>query len=357
MGAKALIAMSGGVDSSVAVYLMKQRGFECTGVMMKLFENEDIGLSMERTCCSQKDAEDERNAAYALGIPFYVHNLALDFKEQVIDRFIDAYLNGSTPNPCIDCNRYMKFEQLYRRAKQLGMDCFATGHYARIKHDGESKRHVLCRAIDETKDQSYVLYSMTQEQLAQTAFPLGELRKQDVRELAVKEGLGNANKKDSQDICFVRGGDYAAFIKQYAKRGCEPGDFIDVHGNALGKHNGIIHYTIGQRRGLGLSFAQPMYVLAKNMTDNTVTLCEDHELYAKTLDAEDFNWVSRADISKPIRIKAKIRYAHTPQWAVATQTSQDTVRVVFEEPQRAIARGQAAVLYDGDAVVGGGTIK
>jgi tRNA-specific 2-thiouridylase len=357
MNKKALIAMSGGVDSSVAAYLLKQRGFDCTGITMKLFENEDIGVSGDKKCCSLEDVADARNVASSMGISYYVCNFTQDFKEQVIGRFIKCYQNGATPNPCIDCNRYIKFEKLLCRAKQLDMDCIATGHYARIDYDGGSGRYLLKKAADENKDQSYVLYAMTQEQLSYTLFPLGDLHKTKVRDIAKEQGFVNADKHDSQDICFVRdGNDYADFIEQYTGRKYEEGNFIDMNGNILGKHKGLIRYTIGQRKGLGLSLKRPMYVHSKDTEKNTVTLCEDDVLFSKSLDAADFNWIACEKINSPIRVKAKIRYNQTGQWATANQISPDTVHIEFDEPQRAIAKGQAAVLYDDDVVVGGGTI-
>jgi tRNA-specific 2-thiouridylase len=348
--------MSGGVDSSVAAYLMARQGFDCAGVTMKLFDNEDIGLGRDKTCCSLEDTEDARSVAYSLGMPYYVFNFARDFKEQVIGRFVDAYQNGATPNPCIDCNRYMKFGKLLGRAKLLNMDYIATGHYARIAYDAGAGRHLLKKAADETKDQSYVLYAMTQEQLARTVFPLGELRKSEVRDIAEKQGFVNAKKHDSQDICFVRDGDYAGFIERYTGKACESGDFVDINGNVLGRHKGLIRYTEGQRKGLGLALQKPMYVRSKNIKDNTVTLCEDGGLFSKSLEAGDFNWIAYDKVGFPVRVKAKTRYKQTEQWATAVQSSPNTVRVEFDEPQRAISRGQAVVLYDGDAVVGGGTI-
>ena len=348
--------MSGGVDSSVAVYLMQQQGFDCIGVTMKLFNDDDIGVCKEKSCCSLEDSENARSVAYQLGIPYYVFNFTDDFKKQVICRFIDAYQNGATPNPCIDCNRYIKFDKLFIRAKQLNVDCIATGHYARIGYDRVRDRFLLKKAVDSTKDQSYVLYSMTQEQLKHSLFPLGELHKSDVRGIAVKQGFVNAHKHDSQDICFVRDGDYSGFIEQYTGKTYSAGDFIDTHGNVLGRHKGLIRYTIGQRKGLGLALPKPMYVCSKNASDNTVTLCENDGLFTKSFDAADFNWIAYEKIDNSIRVKAKVRYGQTEQWATATQISKGTVRVEFDEPQRAIAKGQAAVLYDGDAVVGGGTI-
>jgi len=349
--------MSGGVDSSVAAYLLKQQGFDCAGITMKLFENADIGASRDKKCCSLEDAEDARNVAYSMGIPFYICNFTQDFREQVIGRFIESYQKGATPNPCIDCNRYIKFEKLLSRAKQLDMDYIATGHYARIERDEKSGRYLLKKAVDDSKDQSYVLYAMTQEQLSYTLFPLGGLRKPEVRDIAKKQGFVNADKHDSQDICFVRdGNDYAGFIEQYTGKKYEEGDFIDMNGNILGRHKGLIRYTIGQRKGLGLSLKKPMYVHFKDTENNTVTLCEDNGLFSKSLDAVDFNWIACERIDSPIHVKAKIRYNQTGQWATVTQTSPDTVHIEFDEPQRAIAKGQAAVLYDGDIVVGGGTI-
>jgi len=357
MNKKALIAMSGGVDSSVAAYLLKQQGFDCTGITMKLFTNEDIGADRAQKCCSLEDAADARNVAYAMGMPFFVYNFTQDFKKQVISRFIESYQKGATPNPCIDCNRYIKFEKLLERARQLGMDCIATGHYARVEYDAESGRYLLKKAADEMKDQSYVLYAMTQEQLSYTLFPLGALNKSEVRGIAKKQGFVNADKHDSQDICFVRdGGDYAGFIEQYTGKKYEDGDFVDIQGNILGRHKGLIRYTIGQRKGLGLSLKRPLYVHSKNIENNTVTLCEDDGLFAKSLDAADFNWIACEKINSPIHVKTKIRYNQKEQWAMVTQTSDDTVHIEFDEPQRAIARGQAVVLYDGDVVVGGGTI-
>jgi tRNA-specific 2-thiouridylase len=356
MGKKVLIAMSGGVDSSVAAYLLKQQGFDCTGITMKLFTNEDIGAGGNKKCCSLEDTADARNVAYAVGIPYFVYNFTEDFKKQVIDRFIESYRNGATPNPCIDCNRYIKFAKLLDRAKQLGMDCIATGHYAEIEYDAGAGRYFLKKAADKTKDQSYVLYAMTQEQLSRTQFPLGALSKSDVRGIAREQGFVNADKHDSQDICFVRDGSYAEFIEQYTGKKNEEGDFVGISGAVLGRHRGIIRYTIGQRKGLGLSLKSPLYVNAKNVKDNTVTLSERDGLFDKSLDASGFNWIACEKINGPIRVKTKIRYNQTEQWSTVTQTSDDTVHVEFDEPQWAIAKGQAAVLYDGDTVVGGGTI-
>lgn len=354
---KALIAMSGGVDSSVAAYLMKKQGFDCTGTMMKLFENDSFfDNSRDKSCCSLEDAEDARSVADSLGIPFYVFNFSDEFETQVIERFINAYQNGATPNPCIDCNRYMKFEKLFRRAKEIDMDYIVTGHYARIEHDSETGRTLLKKAVDKFKDQSYVLYSMTQEQLSRTLLPLGGLRKSEIRDIAAEQGLVNANKRDSQDICFVHDGDYAKFIEEHTGTVFPKGDFIDTSGNILGKHNGLIRYTVGQRKGLGVSFSEPMYVHSKDLANNTVTLCTNDQLFSDSLTATDFNWISlEKPPEKPIRVKAKIRYNQMEQSAVADVVDGD-VHIVFDEPQRAIAKGQAVVLYDGDVVVGGGVI-
>lgn len=354
---KALIAMSGGVDSSVAACLMKEQGYSCIGVTMKLFHNEDIGISREHTCCSADDVEDARSVAHQLNIPYYVFNFSDRFRECVIDKFIRAYENGMTPNPCIDCNRYLKFDKLFQRAKEIDYDYVVTGHYARIEYDHASDRYLLKKAIDEDKDQSYVLYSMTQEQLKHTLFPLGELTKPQVRKIAEKHSFINADKHDSQDICFVTNGKYTDFIEQYTEKSYPEGDFIDRNGNVLGRHKGIIHYTIGQRRGLNISSTQPLYVCEIDKLKNAVTLGPENELYTGSLTAKEINMISVPFLEKPTRLKVKVRYRHPEQWATVTQLDSDTLEVKFDAPQRAVTKGQAVVLYDGDIVVGGGTIE
>ncbi len=346
--------MSGGVDSSVAAYLMKQRDFDCIGVTMKLFSNEEIGRSRAKTCCSLEDVEDARSVAYRLGIPYYVFNFTEDFGRQVIDRFVAAYEKGATPNPCIDCNRYLKFERLYRRAAELGCDTVATGHYARIEKQGD--RYLLKKAADESKDQSYVLYAMTQEQLAHTAFPCGALSKIQTRQIAEEQGFLNAEKPDSQDICFVPDGDYAAFIRRYTGKSYPDGPFVTTQGTIVGRHRGIIHYTVGQRKGLGISSDRPLYVQSIDAAKNTVVLGEDSELFGTEINAANFNWIAFETPPDVLRAKAKIRYRHREQWATAEVTGENTVHLVFDAPQRAATRGQAVVLYDGDTVLGGGEI-
>jgi len=356
MNNRAIIAMSGGVDSSVAAYLTISQGYECVGATMKLFNNEDIGLCREDSCCSFEDTKDAKCVAAKLGMPHYVFNFSDKFESEVIARFIDAYRHGRTPNPCIDCNRYLKFEHLLKRAEELDYDTVVTGHYARIEWDEPRKRFLLKKAVDETKDQSYVLYSMTQDQLAHTKLPLGGLRKTQVREIAKEQGFINADKSESQDICFVQDGDYATFIEQHSDLDNAPGDFIDVHGKKLGTHRGIIHYTIGQRKGLGVAAARPFYVKEIRMLDNTVVLCEQEGLYSKGLSADRINMIATEKLDGPARLQVRTRYHQEEQWATVTQTGADSLDVIFDEPQCAIAPGQAVVLYDGDIVVGGGTI-
>lgn len=356
MAKKALVAMSGGVDSSVAAYLTTQMGYDSTGITLKLFDNEDIGEKKEKTCCSLDDIDDARNVCYKIGIPYYVYNFKDSFKENVISRFIDAYENGTTPNPCIDCNRYIKFEKLMQRAEELEFDCVVTGHYAIIEYNNETGRYLLKKSVDITKDQSYVLYSLTQKQLSKTLFPLGGMTKENVRKLAEELGLINANKHDSQDICFVPDGDYAKFIEQYTGKTYPNGDFVDESGKVLGEHKGIIRYTVGQRKGLGLALPHPMYVKEKDLENNKVILCENSGLFSKELYATDINLISCDKITEPLKIKARVRYNQPEQSATVEQIDENTIRVVFDEPQRAISKGQAVVLYDGDYVVGGGTI-
>ena len=357
MKKKAVIAMSGGVDSSVAAYLMKEQGYECIGATMKLYQNDDVGIPKEQSCCSLDDVEDARQVAQTLDMPFYVLNFSDRFREDVIDRFVSAYENGRTPNPCVDCNRYLKFEKLFTRAKELDFDYVVTGHYAQIVYDEEKKRYLLKKAVDPAKDQSYVLYSLTQEQLAHTMFPLGGYSKPEVRAIAEEHGFINARKHDSQDICFVQEGSYADFIEQYTGKKYPEGLFVDREGKELGRHKGIIRYTIGQRKGLGISFSQPMFVSRVNPKDNTVVLGPSEELFSKSFNAADINLISVDQIEGSMRVKAKVRYRQPEQWATVTQTGEDTLHIEFDEPQRAITKGQAVVLYDGDVVVGGGTIQ
>lgn len=351
---KALIAMSGGVDSSLAAKLMVDDGFECIGCTMKLYDNEDVGIERSRTCCSLDDVEDARSVACKLGMHFYVLNFTQDFHETVIRRFIRSYEKGITPNPCIDCNRYMKFGKLFERAEILGCDYVVTGHYARIEEHGGS--FVLKKALDGTKDQSYVLYSMTQQQLAHTKFPLGNLRKTEVRAIAEQNGFVNADKPDSQDICFVPNGDYAGVIELQTGSRPVPGSFVDTRGNELGRHKGIIHYTVGQRRGLGIPGPEPLYVCKICPQNNTVVLGKKDELFTDRAYAEEVNWISGKCPEQSFRCKVKIRYRHPEQWATVTPESENTVSIVFDNAQRAVAPGQAAVFYDGDIVLGGGTL-
>lgn len=351
---KALIAMSGGVDSSVAAYLAIESGLDCIGVTMKLFDNEDAGISRERSCCSLEDTEYARGVAYRLGMPYYVFNFTADFKEQVMRRFVEAYERGATPNPCIDCNRYLKFDRLYRRAKELGCEYVVTGHYARIEE--ENGRFLLKKAVDPTKDQSYVLYSMTQDELRHTLFPLGGMTKMHTRELARKLGFYNADKPDSQDICFVPDGDYASFIEQYTGQSSEPGDFVDKEGKVLGKHKGQIHYTIGQRRGLGISAPESLYVCGKSLDSNEVILGSKQDLMSNYCYINDINLIPWDHLDAPIKCKVKTRYRQPEQPATVEQIGEDLIKITFDEPQRAVTPGQAAVLYDDDMVLGGGTI-
>lgn len=351
---KILIAMSGGVDSSVAAKLLCDAGNECIGCTMKLFDNCDAGLSRSRTCCSLDDIEDARSVAFSLGMRYYVFNFKDDFREKVIKKFASAYLAGQTPNPCIDCNRYMKFDKLYERARLLGCDKIATGHYARIEFDGE--KYMLKKARDESKDQSYVLYMLTQEQLAHTLFPLVELIKSETRAIAEASKLTNAQKPDSQDICFVPDGDYAAAIERLTGKTSAPGNFIDTDGNVLGTHRGITHYTIGQHRGVGLALPERRYVCKIDAGSGTVTLGSGTELYSREVLVHDFNWISGEAPSGPIRCSAKIRYRQPEQAANVEPLSENEALIRFDTPQRAVTPGQSAVLYDDDTVLGGGII-
>ncbi len=356
MNRKVLIAMSGGVDSTVAAYLLQKEGYDCIGCTMKLYGNEDAGLERGHTCCSLSDVEDARSAAFRLHMPYYVFNFTDSFRREVMDRFVGGCLAGGTPNPCIDCNRYMKFDRLYKRAGLLGCDYVATGHYAGIAE--ENGTYTLKRGADPAKDQSYVLYFLTQEQLAHTLFPLGGLTKNEVRKIAAENGFLNAGKPDSQDICFVPDGDYAAWIGRTTGRPFADGKIVDGSGKTLGIHHGAVRYTIGQRKGLGVAAGKPLYVISKNMAANTVTVGFEEALYRKELTAADVNWIGGEPPSgRPLRCSVMTRYRGPERRAEVTAEEDGSIRVVFDEPQRAVTPGQAAVLYDGDTVLGGGTIR
>lgn len=352
---KVMIGMSGGVDSSVAAFLLQKESFEVIGATMKLYNNEDIDFVSEKTCCSLDDVLDAKSVCARLGIRHYTLNMTDDFKKEVIERFISAYQNGFTPNPCIDCNRYMKFSKMLHKAQELDIDYVATGHYARIEKQGD--RYILKKAVDLSKDQSYVLYSLTQEQLKVTKFPLGNYTKQQVREIAEENVFVNARKHESQDICFVPDGDYSKFIEYYTGKTYPCGDFVDMNGKRLGEHKGIIRYTIGQRRGLGLALPASMYVVEKDVDNNKVILGFNDDLFKKEVYVKNISFTACNGLDKPERLCAKIRYNQKEQPATVTQTDENHFTIVFDEPQRAITKGQAAVLYDGDTVVGGGTIE
>ena len=341
--ARTMIAKSGGVDSAVAAYLCRQSGDSCMGMTMQLFGKDASG-----------DVEDARNVADRLGMPFRVFDFSDAFRCHVIDRFVAAYERGETPNPCIDCNRYLKFGLIFHQIDALGYDYVATGHYARIEE--ANGRFLLKKGLDESKDQSYVLYSLTQAQLSRTRFPLGGMTKEEVRAIAEEQGFLNARKRDSQDICFVPDGDYAAFLERYTGKTYPIGTFQDANGTVLGTHKGIVRYTIGQRKGLGLALPCPMYVKEKDLEHNAVILCRNEELFSTSLEARDFNWSALDCPAGSLRCEAKIRYKHAQQPATVTPTGPDMAHVDFDTPQRAICKGQAVVLYDGDTVLGGGTI-
>ena len=357
MTEKTAVAMSGGVDSSAAALLLRQGGHDLVGVTLKLVDNTLAGLKGESACCSLDDVEDARAAARRLGFPHYVFNFTACFCREVVDPFVRAYEAGETPNPCALCNQRVKFGALHQRARELGWDKVATGHYVRLDFDRGSGRWLLKKAAHTEKDQSYVLAQLSQEQLSRSLFPLGALSKEEVRTIAREAGLLNAHKRDSQDICFVPDGDYGAFIRRYTGKDYPSGPYLDEAGAVLGRHTGIIDYTVGQRRGLGVSSSRGrLYVKELRPEDNAVVLSDNAALFARTLTADRLNLIPCQRLDGPVRLLAKIRYRMAEQPCTVEQTGEDSVRITFDQPQRAITPGQTAVFYDGDLVVGGAVI-
>lgn len=352
-----LVAMSGGVDSSVSAYLMTQKHDICRGATMLLFLNESLGISGKYPCCSRENIIDAKAVCDKLGIEHEILNYMAGFEEHVIKKFVSVYESGGTPNPCIDCNKYMKFASMLEHANNSGFERIATGHYAIIERDS-SGRYLLRKAHDLSRDQSYVLYMLSQNQLSRIEFPLGGMNKSQVRELAEDLHFTNAHKHDSQDICFVPDGDYASFIQSYTGHEYPSGNFVDINGKVIGTHKGIIHYTSGQRRGLGVAAKSRLYVSDINPKDNTITLADDSEcrLYSRGVIANNINLIAFDELPENFHARVKIRYRQKEIPAVINQTGHDEFVIEFSEPQRMPAKGQSAVIYDGDYVIGGGII-
>lgn len=360
MTGKAMIAMSGGVDSSVAALLTLREGLEAVGGTMRLWDRDRdrdrVASTDGKVCGSSDDAADAKNVCDRLGVPHVVFDMREAFEAEVMRRFADIYRGGATPNPCIECNRYIKFGALLEKALAMGCDGMVTGHYAKVSFDSGSGRYLLRKAADTSKDQTYFLYGLNQRQLAHTRLPLGDYTKPQIRALAEESGFLNARKHDSQDVCFLPDGDYVRFIEQFCSEKCPEGDFIDKDGHIIGHHQGTIRYTIGQRKGLGMGFNKPMYVIAKDVAARTVTLGDNADLFGSIVTANHINLIACERIPSPLRVTAKVRYSQREERATLVQTGEDEIRLTFDSPQRAIAPGQAVVCYDGDVVIGGGTI-
>jgi tRNA-specific 2-thiouridylase len=362
---KVVVGMSGGVDSAMAAALLQEKGYDVIGVTLQMWEpsgellGEPSEIEAERRSCSSSAVDDARQVAFKLGIPHYVINFRSYFEETVVDYFTQSYLAGETPNPCLACNKHIKFGEMLSKARGLGAEYIATGHYARVLQDSDSKRFLLSKGADPRKDQTYFLYTLTQEQLAHTLFPLAEYRKEEVRKMAIERGLGVGERPDSQEICFIPNNDYASFVLERAGKLVQPGHFVDLEGNILGTHQGIIHFTVGQRKGLGGTFGKPMFVVSLNPERNEVVLGDNADLFTDTLWATDLNWISIPSLKEPLRVEAKIRYSSITAPATIYPEEMGAVQGVmarFDAPQRAVTPGQAVVFYQGNLVVGGGKI-
>ena len=358
MKKRVVIGMSGGVDSSVAAHLLLEQGYDVIGITMQIWQDKkEEEVEVEGGCCSLSAVEDARRVCNNLGIPFYVVNFKEVFERTVIDYFVDEYFQGRTPNPCIACNKYVKFDALLNKAKALEADYVATGHYARIGFSEHYNRYIISKSATAAKDQTYVLYNLTQDQLKHILMPLGDYTKEQARHLARQLDARVAVKAESQEICFVEDNDYGRFLSERRGNEIKPGYFVDTKGNRLGTHKGIVHYTVGQRKGLGIALGRPMFVVEIIPEQNLVVLGDEKEVFERELIASDVNLIAYECLEKPIRLKAKIRYSAREADAEIVPLGKERVKVVFDEPQRAITPGQAVVFYEGDVLVGGGVIE